>query len=851
MEEREESRYFPENNIIKVSVRDLVEFVLRRGSIDSGFISSKRAQEGTKAHKKVQKANEEYYSSIDNIEYKKEVTLSHEAKYEDLSIVVQGRADGLIIEEIVEGTVLEEKELKDLFQYCLEQEEFKAEETEVEKEGIKVTIEEIKSTTRDLSLIFEDYNELHLAQAKCYAYMFLKENPRKMELSKERAYVKLVYYHIDSEEIKTFTKGFSFKELEEYFLDIIKKYHSFAAMGLKWKEVRDDSIKNVSFPFSSYRKGQRELAVAVYKTIEHEKKIFAKAPTGIGKTISTIFPAVKALGEGHLSKIFYLTAKTTTRTVAEEAFKRLRKEGLKLKSITLTAKDKICFTEDKICSEESCPYAEGHFDRVNEAIKDILTNEEDLNRETIEKYARNHKVCPFEFSLDLSLFCDAIICDYNYVFDPSASLKRFFDKELRREVSDFVLLIDEAHNMVDRAREMFSAKLLKSNILQCKKIIKGKSNGIYKALDKINSYFISLRHEIEETKDKFLVEKNPPEDLYPLIRVFMRDAEEYLMKNKNTQGFNEILDLYFQFNSFLNIGENYGEDYVTYIDYENNDVGLKLFCVDPSRSIKEVMKAVRSTVFFSATLSPMDYFKDLLGGDSEDYVIRLKSPFPKENLEVALVNNISTKYRSREQSYERIAEYIYTLADSKIGNYMIFFPSYQYMNMVLESYISLYGDKDKGNVEIIVQETSMTEENREMFLDNFKENPEKSLIAYVVLGGVFSEGIDLTGDRLSGALIVGVGLPKVCAEREIIREYYEVNKKKGFEYSYIYPGMNKVTQAAGRVIRTEEDKGIVILVDERYSYETYERLLPEEWIPYRKVSKGKQLECLIKNSLDM
>ncbi|WP_051652435.1 ATP-dependent DNA helicase [Clostridium algidicarnis] len=842
MIKEEEKTYFPENNMSKISVRELVEFVLRRGSIDSGFISSKRAQQGTMIHKKLQKIKEEAYSKREGFEYKKEAFLSHKTFYKDLTILVEGRADGLLINE-------NQSEIGN------------------GQEKVDITIEEIKSTTRDLSLIDIDYNELHWAQAKCYAYMFLMENEKERELSGKKASVELIYYNVDTDDTKTFLKRFNIKELEDFFLELIKGYHKFAMFTLEWKSLRDSSIELISFPFKGYRKGQRELAVAVYGTIRDGKKIFAKAPTGIGKTISTIFPAVKALGKGHLSKIFYLTAKTPTRIVAEDTFGKLRKNGLKLKNITITAKDKICFTEEKICTKSECIYADGHFDRVNEALFDMLENEDNLNRENIEVYAKKHRVCPFEFSLDLSLFCDAIICDYNYVFDPSASLKRFFDKDQKKGKEGYLLLIDEAHNMVERSREMFSSEIIKSKVLIGKKIIKGKSNGIYKALNSINSYLINLRHELEDKKGRFIVEKTPPEELYPLLKNFMKESEEYLIKNKNTEGFAEILELYFNFNSFLNIGENYNKDYVTYWGLENGDFKLKMFCVDPSRSINNVMEIVTSTVFFSATLDPMDYFKDLLGGDSKDYVIRLDSPFPKENLEVLLVNNVSTKYTKREDSYEVIANYIYTLGNSKKGNYMIFFPSYKYMNSVLECYKELHGDNiketvdednatvhennetmDKANktIDIIVQETSMTEEKREEFLNEFKEERENTLLAFTVLGGVFGESIDLVGNKLTGALIVGVGLPMVGTERDIIKDYYDANNNKGFEYAYIYPGMNKVKQAAGRVIRTENDKGILILIDERYNYKSYQSLLPKEWLPYNRIMNPKELENTIK-----
>lgn len=789
---------------VSISVRELVEFILRTGDLDSGFMSASRAQEGTKAHKKLQKSNEELFEK-----YNREVTLSFEASYEEFSIVIEGRADGIIEEK---GDII---------------------------------IEEIKSTQRDLSLIEEAYNELHWAQVKSYGYIYAsKEGLDSIKLQ-------LTYFDLTTEETKSFLKSFNIKELEEFFYGLVDSYYSWARDRYYWGIKRDQSIKGTDFPFESYRRGQRELAVAVYGTIKENKKLFAEAPTGIGKTISTIFPAVKAMGEGLINKIFYLTAKTITRTVGEEAFNRLRTKGLKMRVITLTAKDKICFNKEAACNGEQCEYAKGHYDRVNAAIMDLITNEESFTREIIEAYAKKHRVCPFEFSLDLALFSDAIICDYNYAFDPSAALKRFFDvsvvgkgKSKDSNKIPYALLIDEGHNLVDRAREMFSEELLKSKILEAKKLMKGRAQNLYKSLDKINSYMIDLRHQLEEEDKKSIVTTEPPEEIYILLRIFMKEAEEYLIKNRNTEGYEEILDLYFNFNSFLNIGELYGENYVTYVDSENKDIKLKLFCVDPSKNLKETMNKVRSTILFSATLNPMDYFKELLGHNAEDYNMRLPSPFNRENLKVNIADKISTKYIHRENSYEAIATYIRTFIKGRKGNYMVFFPSYAYMNRVHEDFVNSMSMDEK--VDIILQDSSMTEENREEFLKTFDENNENTLVAFAVLGGVFSEGIDLTGDKLIGAIIVGVGLPQLCLERDIIKDYYNEKLNKGYEYSYMYPGMNKVLQAAGRVIRTEKDRGTLMLIDQRFINRDYESLFPREWFPYVKLRDQLQLQRELK-----
>lgn len=780
-----------EQREISISVRNLIEFILRKGSIDSGFMSSSRAQEGTKAHQKLQKLNETAFPK-----YQPEVFIKRRFHYKSLNIVVEGRIDGVI-----------------------------------EEEGRKI-IEEIKSTNKELSLIEEDYNFLHWAQAKCYAYMYAEEQ------GLSNISVMLRYFSLETEEVKNFTKDFTKEELAEFFYEVLDKYYIWAENSLQWEGIRNDSILKVSFPFPYYRSGQRELAVAAYGTIKEGRKLFVQAPTGIGKTISTIFPSVKALGEGKVNRLFYLTAKTITRSVAEEAFLRLREKGLKLKVITLTAKDKLCFCPGEACAPESCPYADGHFDRVNAAIFDLITNEDSFTREIIEKYAEKHRVCPFEFSLDIALFSDCIICDYNYAFDPRVYLKRFFLEGSSNE--SYVFLVDEAHNLVDRAREMFSSELIKSDFLKLKKLMKGRAPGIYKAVGSINSFFIDLRHACEEQNSPFIVQQQEPEEIYKLLRIFMREAEEYLIKSVNTEGYEEVLDLFFKCNAFIGISELYDEHYVTYVDTEDKDVRLRCFCLDPSKNLKDAMGRARGKIIFSATLTPLNYFQDILGGSDEDYRMRLPSPFPPENLKL-LVAPISTRYKNRQDTYSIVTDYIYSFVSSKKGNYMVFFPSYSYMKEITERFSERFND-----ISILVQQGEMKEQEREAFLREFKEEPEETRVGFCVLGGIFSEGIDLTGDRLIGAVIIGVGLPKLCLERNIIKDYFQKEKGRGYEFSYLYPGMNKVLQGVGRIIRTEKDRGAALLIDDRFLTPVYQSLMPPEWKNQKVVRDREELRMELK-----
>lgn len=785
---------------IKISVRNLVEFVLRSGDLDTSFRSMSRAVEGTKAHQKVQKSKDENYEA--------EVTLKHSFEYQGFTFIIEGRADGIIKEEI-EDSVQINDDLIDKQPPC------------------SICIDEIKSTTRPLEMIDENYNEVHWAQVKLYGYIYSLQN----EL--ENVDIQLTYFHLETEIVKYIRKNFSFKSLETFFYGIIDKYIVWASFTSQWNIVRDNSVKELMFPFQNYRIGQRQLAVSAYRTIRDGQKLFIQAPTGIGKTISTLFPTVKAFGEGHTSKIFYLTAKTIARQVAEEAFIKMREKGLRFKTLTLTAKDKICFKEESRCDPEYCEYAKGHFNRVNDGILDILKNEDELSRSIIEEYSRKHNICPFEFSLDLALWADTVICDFNYVFDPRVYLKRFFDFSK----NNYTFLIDEAHNLVDRSREMFSATLYKRPFLDLKRVFKDKQPKIAKALDKLNSYMLKMRKLCES--ENFYIQKEMPDDISYLLNNLMSVSEEFLATKQGKEGHKELLDLFFEALSFTRILELYDDRYVTYIEKDNKDVKLKIFCLDPSYLLSEAVKRGKTAIFFSATLSPIEYFKDILGGHKDDNIIILPSPFKKKNLLLMTASNVSTRYKDRENSYHIIADYIKTVSIEK-GNYIVFFPSYKYMNDVYEIFTEKY---PKYNTSI--QKNAMTEEEREEYLGKFQYNPKETLISFAVMGGIFSEGVDLKGDRLSGAIIVGVGLPQICLERNIIRDYFDERNNKGFNYAYMYPGMNKVLQAAGRVIRTEEDKGVVVLIDDRFTYSSYRMIFPKEWSHNITVLSPKKVESIL------
>ncbi|MCH3963070.1 MAG: ATP-dependent DNA helicase [Clostridium sp.] len=763
-------------NEIKISVRNLVEFVFRYGDLDNRFTSSARAVEGTRVHQELQKQYKSRMKEKDGIQqYDSEVLLKYKIQYRSFKFFIEGRADGVIVQD--DCTI----------------------------------IDEIKTVAIPLDTIDENYNPLHFAQAKCYGYIYSIQN------NLEDIYIQLTYYNIDDNKVKFIKKEFRIGELKGFFEDVLERYYKWAEFKNKWNEMKNSSIEKLKFPFGGYRKGQRDLAVAVYGTIRDGRRLFAKAPTGTGKTISVLFPSIKAMGQEIVSRIFYLTAKTITRTAAENTIRILTENGLKLKTLTLTAKEKMCFKDEVTCNPEKCEFAKGHYDRVNEAIFDIINRADLITRDKIIEYSRNFKVCPFEFSLDLALFCDCIICDYNYAFDPEVYLRRFFDDS----ASNYILLIDEAHNLVDRSREMFSAEIHKKPFLDIKKFIKGDIKSL-KALNKINSYMLKLKKGFED----IYVQKDKLVELYFMLKDFLQRIEKWIVQHPESEGYEQILELYFAVNSFIKIGESYNSSFVTYMENMPTDIKIKVLCLDSASLLDERMEGARAAILFSATLSPIGYFKEMLGGRDGDYNITIPSPFDIQNRTILIANNVSTVYRKRGKSYLPIVRYINEMISMKVGNYMVFFPSYCYMEKVYELFTDEYPD-----VGTVIQKSGMDEDERDEFLMNFTEKNGESFVAFAVLGGIFSEGIDLKKDRLIGTIIVGVGVPGICFERNIIMKYFNRKNGLGYEYAYMYPGMNKVLQAAGRVIRTEEDRGVIFLIDNRFLTREYKSLFPKEWYP--------------------
>lgn len=759
-----------EKPIVRISVRNLVEFILRNGDLVSGSgTSDKEAMlKGSRLHRKIQKQMGSHYQP--------EVSLKKDTEYDDLILRVEGRADGIFLQDE---------------QFC---------------------IDEIKGVYKKLELM-EEPVLVHRAQALCYAWIYLDAHDL------EKIDIQMTYAHLDTEVIKRFRETLTRAELKQWYEELTDSYHKWLAYQIEWRKKRNESMENLEFPFE-YRKGQRKMVSGIYHAISKKEQIFIQAPTGVGKTMSAVFPAVRAIGQGMAETAFYLTARTITRTVAQDAFEILRDRGLLFKVITITAKEKLCFCDKPECDPEKCPYAKGHYDRINDAVYELWTTEQSFDRETLLRHAQKWQVCPFEMSLDLAVWMDGVICDYNYVFDPNVCLKRFFGENVS---GNYLFLIDEAHNLVDRGREMYSASICLNDVIETRKFVKPYSQKLWKKLGKVKKQMEELRQNCGEWK----VQENA--GVLPISLLSVQGELDQLLEEPPAQEVVDgILDFYFEVRDFLNISELVDDNYVVYTAFdENGRFYMKLFCVNPAENLQKCLDKGNSTVFFSATLLPLQYYRKMLSTRSENFGMYVESPFEQKKRCLMICRDVSSKYTRRGyEEYRKIAEYIARMSWQKKGNYMVFFPSYRLMEDVYQ----VYQDEFSVSwVRCISQHASMTELEREEFLEEFTEETEETLVGFCVMGGIFSEGIDLIGDRLIGAAVVGTGLPQVNCEREILKGYYDEKGEQGFDYAYRYPGMNKVLQAAGRVIRTKEDTGAILLMDERFLNRDYRNLFPREW----------------------
>lgn len=774
------------NKSLTLSVHQLVDFLLRTGDIDNRVFNRSSMTEGSRIHTA--------YQASQGSDYLSEYPLLHRFNVDGVDITLQGRADGII----------------------------------KRKDG-SFMIDEIKSTVEDLKIFRDENFPWHIGQAKCYALLFLKEQNLD-SIGVRLTYIKQGDKKNKEKRIEEYY--FLRSELEQFVLSLMEDYLDFYNIIFRHISKKNESIEGLSFPFKKYRSGQRELAKYCFGVAKSGGRFYVEAPTGIGKTMSTLYPLIKASTYDEECKIFYLTAKTSGKEAAYNAINILKDKGLICNDIVITAKDKICFCKGKACNPDECPYAKGYYNKIQSILKFALLNYSTFDAETIIRLAKENEICPFEFELDLSLFMDVIICDYNYMFDPVSYMKRYFDEDATK----YFALVDEAHNLIDRSRDMYSASLSYKKFKEARKSVShSKHAKLKRALARVAKLFKNASEGREDGKH---ILDHYPSDLYDDLNYF---ANSYLDINKNDhqETTKELLDFFLDVNEFIKLSDYYCDKYILYLDINNGQADIHLFCMDASSFIAKSMRKVKATVLFSATLQPIEYYIDTLGGEkSSDPRLILPSPFPIDNLKILVAPKVSVKFKNRESSYQEVAEYINSFIKNKVGNYFIYSPSYEYMNNLLP-YLSL------ENVDYYVQNKDMTEEEREAFLLNFKNNPEKTTLGFLVIGGTFGEGIDLVSDRLIGAVIIGIGMPRINFESDQISSYYKNQDLPGYDYAYLNPGMNKIMQAVGRVIRSEDDRGAVLLIDERYMNRQYQSLYRAEWKNYEVVLSPLEVESTL------
>ena len=633
---------------------------------------------------------------------------------------------------------------------------------------------------------------------------------------------------------------------KRFFERLLTHLDTYAGPEIERVSKRLPTMRGAKFPFSHAREGQMELMEMVYGAVKHHRKLFACAPTGIGKTMSVLYPAIRALGEGHVEKIFYLTPKNTAAIPAKEALERLYETGTLVRGICLVAKDSIC-PQKRICAiGEKCYLSPNAPTREDEAARELLAKEKAVVvAEDILAVAKRYKVCPYELSLRYSMYCDVIICDYNYLFDPRVSLKRYFQRG-----GPFTFLVDEAHNLVERAREIYSTTLTSTYLQELLELV-GDMPEVSLAVREFISIFEKemkqgLHGEVQVgpngEKHAFASSQGLLQETYEALCGLVYVLEEESMKKLPNSIAIPLRRSYYNLRNIFDKWSLYDQHFITFLEYEGGVFTLRTLCLDPEDVLSMRLACGDSAVLFSATLTPLSYYRDVLGGDANSPLLDIPSPFDEEHLCVAVMDRVSTRYMEREDTLRAVVRAILTCVKAKPGNYMVFCPSYHYMNLIHEML-----HKALPALPTLVQKKDMTPQEREQFLAAFDAHPKSPLVGFCVMGGIYSEGIDLVGKRLIGAIVVGVGLPTLSNEREAIRVYFDEKNEEGNAYAYIYPGMNRVLQAAGRVIRTEEDRGVVLLIDDRFGEPTYRGLFPKHLRGLHFVGDGDSLSHLLKS----
>lgn len=771
--------------ILNLSVHDLVDFLLRKGDIDNRIFNKATMQEGTKIHA--------FYQAKAGPNYLSEYPLELSCEFLDYSFKIQGRADGIIIN------------------------------------GDYPIIDEIKSCVGSLEDFFEKNKEWHLGQAKLYALMYLREQ------NLDKCGVSLTYISQVDKQILRKNYTFNLRELKNFLYDLLEAYTNFYDV-IKLHEIeRNETCKELKFPYLKVRKNQKEMIEAVVDNIKNQSKMMIEAPTGIGKTVSSLFPHIKCFGRG-IEKIFFLTAKGSGANIVKSTLESIYFKGGKVKSTFINAKEKMCLNNEQECNPDKCPFTKDYYTKLTSVITAILKEKNSYyDDDYFINKAKMYNMCPFELSLDVSSFTDIVICDYNYIFDPFVFLERY----LLGEPNKYSLLIDEGHNLISRSRSMYSGLISLKTLNIAKKSAKGpKFKDIRKYLKKLQNIFADDLELMDEQKvveiEAFDAEllKNLS-SFIQLYQAALRDSQISIPL--------ELKDFYLDALRFAKLYEYDKDGFCYYLKLEGENLTYNIYCISPTKYISGVINLFHNTLLFSATLTPFEYYKNIIFGENNDVTFKsFSSPFDDNHLNFMVNNQISMKYQDRTSSIDSVCSNLKAFCESKLGNYLIFVPSFEYINL-LKKYLVVY------DADIYYQKEKMTMSERNEFINVFQKKPTRTSICVAVIGGVFSESIDLIGDLLIGVAILGVGFPQLSFENNKIKEFYDKTLNEGFNYAYVYPGMNNVTQAIGRLIRSENDIGSVLLIDKRYRESRYLSLFKAEWKNYKRVYSPSSIIYHIKN----
>ena len=750
-----------------VAVRALCEFTAKRGDLDLRFTPAPTAAEGIAGHATVAGRRAD--------DYEAEITLTGVHR----SLTVRGRADGY--------------------------------------DPVLNRIEEVKTYRGDLAAMRDNHRALHWAQALVYGHLLCHSR------GLTGVHVALVYFDIASQKETVLSLLHTAASLEAFFVEQCERFIGWATQEEAHRNARNAALGTLAFPHAEFRSGQRELAVSVYRAARDGKTLMAQAPTGIGKTLATIFPLLKACAADQVERIFFLTAKTPGRALALDAVDVLHASAeangnvnaLPLRTLELVARDKACEHPDKACHGDSCPLARGFYDRLDEARSTALAHRR-LDRATVRSAALAHDVCPYYLAQELVRWSDIVVGDYNYYYDTSALLYALTQLNQWR----IAVLVDEAHNLLDRARRMYTASLEQSAFRAARK---SAPIALRKPLERLNREWNALNRA--QTEGYQVRSEVPPRLLSAaqnLIGAVTEQVAEAPLSIDETQ-----LRFYFDAMHFVSLAEQFGEHSVfdTTLASGASATRASTLCVRnviPAPFLVPRYAAARTTVMFSGTLSPHHFYRDTLGLPEETRWLDVEGPFRAEQLKVHVASHVSTRWRDRERSLAPIVELIAQQYAVQPGNYLGFLSSFDYLQRVVALMRERYPE-----VPVWMQEQGMDEAAREAFLARFRTMGQG--VGFAVLGGAFSEGVDLVGEQLIGAFVATLGLPQINDVNEQMRRTMEAKFGNGYDYMYLYPGLQKVVQAAGRVIRTEQDTGVVHLIDDRYRRPEVRRLLPRWW----------------------